>query len=141
AWGSALAATAAARRANCWPVLHYALQNQAACALAREDCRSALAAASGDVQQIEPGVLYDSMRFRALLMRARCLIAIGELAAAESDLAASWKLIGPESRIPFAAGSHRALAGWWETTAKLRKRKQDVRGAVAAWKQAIEQRR
>jgi hypothetical protein len=50
-------------------------------------------------------------------------------------------LIGPESRIPFAAGSHRALAGWWETTAKLRKRKQDVRGAVAAWKQAIEKRR
>ena len=141
AWSSALAATAAARRANCWPLLHLALQNQATLALEREDSASALAAASEDVQQIEPGALSNSMRLRALVMRARCLTVTGDLTAAEQDLAASWPLIKPISHNPFAAGAHSAIAGWWEATAKLRTRKQDVSGAVTAWKQAVEKRR
>ena len=141
AWNSARAATAAARRANLWPLLHLTLQNETACALDRGDVASALAAASEDVRQIEPGALHDSMRARALLARGRCLVASGDLAAAEQDLAASWELLEPRSHSAFLAGVQRTIARWWETTARLRARKGDGSGAVAAWRQAVEKRR
>ena len=102
---------------------------------------SALAAASEDVRQIEPGALHDSMRARALLARGRCLVASGDLAAAEQDLAASWELLEPRSHSAFLAGVQRTIARWWETTARLRARKGDGSGAVAAWRQAVEKRR
>ena len=138
---AARAATAAARRANFWALLHLTLQNETACALDRGDLASALAAASEDVQQIEPGALYDSMRSRALVARARCLVAGGDLAAAEQDLATSWELLNSRPHSPFAAGVHSAIARWWETTARLRACKSDASGASAAWKQAVEIRR
>jgi tetratricopeptide (TPR) repeat protein len=137
----ARAATAAARQANVFPVLVMALENQAMCALRRSDHAGALAAASEAVTAVEPGRMHDGIRAGAWVTRARCRMASGDLAGAESDLAACKPILLDHKISPIFAGFHSRAAGWWEVTAESRTRNGDVRDACEAWAEAAKCRR
>lgn len=119
AWQFACAASVSARRKKCFPLLVTALLNEASCALERKDLAKALAAASEAVQVVEPGKLYDHERARALTNRARCLVAQGDTAAAQLDLAAAWELLQARSGSWMLAGIRWTLAQWWEVKGQL----------------------
>jgi hypothetical protein len=138
---AALAATAAARRAELDVLISMTLGNEAECALKNDDVSSALTAAAEAVQLIEPGKLYDHMRARALLTRARCLLASGDLAGAERDLDASRELLRARWKSAIAAGPISAEARWWEVNGSLEAKKGHGSTAVESWKQAVEKRR
>jgi hypothetical protein len=77
-----------------------ALSIKSLCALDRGDYSGALAAASEGVQVIEPGKLYEQMSAKALITRGRCLLATGDPAGADLDLASSWEKL--KARFGFA---------------------------------------
>jgi tetratricopeptide (TPR) repeat protein len=137
----ARAATAAARLAKVFPVLAMALENQAICALRRSDHAGALEAASEAVAAVEPGRIHDGSRAGALVTRARCRMASGDLPGAESDLAACKPILLDREVSPIFAGLHSRAAGWWEVTAESRTRNGDLRGACEAWAEAVNRRR
>jgi len=137
----ARAATAAARQANVFPVLVMALDNQAICALRRSDHAGALEAASEAMTAVEPGRIHDGIRAGALVTLARCRMAAGDLAGAESDLAACKPILLDQEASSIFAGSHSRAAGWWEVTAGSRTHKGDLRGACEAWAEAVKRRR
>jgi len=137
----ARAATAAARQTNLFPVQVMALENQAICALRRSDYADALQAASEAVALLEPDPLHDAMRAGALVTRARCRLASGDLEGAEGDLAASKPILLGREAGPMFAGLHGKAAAWWEAAAELRARRCDPAGASEAWTQAVKGRR
>ncbi len=134
-------ATAAARQADMFPLLVTTLENEISCALARREPRTALAAAIEMVQVIEPRKLYDSMRARALTAYARCLVATGEVAEAESRLAASWELLqGPDTGLNLFAPIF-ALANWWEVKSQVLEQRGNIEKAREALARCIDYRR
>ncbi len=141
AWQFAQAATGSARRANVFPVLVMALEGEVACALAKGENQTALAAASEAVQVIEPGKIYNSMRARAWVTRARCRLANGDSAGAESDLAASWELMPATTVFRSMPGPLVLLGSWWEVKGLVLERQGDLPSAREAITKAIEYRR
>jgi tetratricopeptide (TPR) repeat protein len=133
----ARAATDSARRLDLFPILVNALEGEAACALAKGDAATAIALASEAVAVIKTGKLYDSMRAGAMINHARCLVANGDLAGAESDLAASWELL--QAPTPFRPIL--SLASWWEVKSQLLEKQGILRSAREAITQVIEYRR
>ena len=77
----------------------------------------------------------------AWVTRARCRMASGDLAGAESDLAACKPILLDHKISPIFAGFHSRAAGWWEVTAESRTRNGDVRDACEAWAEAVKCRR
>jgi len=137
AWQFACEAVAAARRTQIFSVLAMALDLQAHCALGREDRAAALKASSEAVQVIEPGRIYDSMRAKALIAHARCSLACGDPAAADSDLASSWELI--QARFStMMPGPLLTWANWWEVKSQLEEQRRNLNGAREAMSRAIE---
>ena len=141
AWDFALAATDSARRCDLFPVLVMALECQASCALAKNDPATALAAASEAVQLIEPGKLYDHMRARVLVRRARCLLAVADLPAAETDLAASWKLLHDSKAPGSFPGPKFTLSLWWEVKSRVLEKQGNLQDACEAIRHCAELRR
>jgi hypothetical protein len=138
AWQLAEAATASARRTKCFPVVVMALQNQVSCALERGEIADALPAGSEMVQVIEPGKLYDSMRSKALIYRAKCRVANKDLSEAEADLDSSWKLLNGLSVPKRLLGPRAALALWWEVKSRLLEAQGALRKARKAIAKVIE---
>jgi tetratricopeptide (TPR) repeat protein len=141
AWQLAGAATVSARRMNIIPLIVMALLNEVLCALAMEDTGRALAAASEAVQLIEPGKLLANMRARALTARARCLLASGDPARAEEDLALAWDLLPTDPGSIVLPGPNWTLADWWEVKSGLEQRLGNDFRAREAITFAIEHRR
>jgi len=137
----ACAATASARRTKIFPVLVMALETEAFCELDRGDSARALAAASEAVQIIEPGKVHDVMRAKALVTRARCLLANDDSTGAESDLAACWGLIQARPQSLTMPGPILTLAFWWEVKSQLEERRGNLECAREALERAIAQRR
>ncbi len=138
---SAAAAIAAARRTDLWPLLLRALELDISCALRVQDVPGALAAAAEAVRIAEPGALYDALRARAWISRARCLVAAGDFDGAEQDLVASQRLVFAKPIFELAAGLHGQAASWWEVRASLCERRGGWLDAVDAWTRAVERRR
>jgi tetratricopeptide (TPR) repeat protein len=134
----ARAATESARRTEMFPVVVMALESEANCALAAGDAAAALSAASAAVQLIQPGRLYDSMRARSLVLRARCTLANGELAGAETDLEASWALLQSRTLSQRLPGAILGLAQWWDLKSAVLERQAKFQEARQAMTQAIE---
>jgi ATP/maltotriose-dependent transcriptional regulator MalT len=125
----ALQAAEGARRAQIFPVLVMALDLEACCALDRGDSGAALAAASEGFQVIEPGKIFDLMRAKALVTHARCSLASGDPATADSDLATSWELL--QARVS-ALSPLLTLADWWEVKSQLEEQRGNVEPAREA---------
>jgi hypothetical protein len=139
AWEFAGAATDSARRAQIFPVLVMALENQAFCAEAKQDSQAALAAVCEAVDAIEPGRIYDSLRARALINRARFrLLACQDLEDATVDLASGNELLNGLTIPKRLPGPLVALANWWEVKSMALERQADVQGAIEATTKAIE---
>lgn len=134
---SASQATVAAHSAQIFPLLVRTLESQAYCALDKGDLTAALAAASEAVQIIEPGKIYDLMRAKALITRAQCLLASGERASAESDLAQSWELLQTRSGSAIIPGPLLRLASWWEVKSQLEEQLRNPNAAREAMSQAV----
>jgi tetratricopeptide (TPR) repeat protein len=137
----ARSATAAARQTDIFPVLVMALENQAMCALRRSDSAGALEAAGEAVALVESGRMYDGMRAGALVIRARCRLASGDLAGSESDLATCKPILLDREVSPLFAGLNSRVASWWEVTAGGRAHREDFPGACEAWTEAVKIRR
>ena len=131
----AQAATACARQTGLFPVLMMALENEAHSALGRGDSAQALARASEAVQIVEPDKAFDSIRARALTVRARCLMAEGDDARARQDLSASWDLLQRAAKI--GPGAIAMLATWWQTHGELEARNGDLAAAEKAMNEAL----
>ncbi len=127
-------ATVSARQTRITPVLVMALVNQAICALRCSDSTNALEA-------VEPGRMSDGVRAEALVTRARCRAALGDLPGSQDDLAACKPLLLDQEVSALFAGRHKSAAGWWEVTAGLRARQGDPHGACEAWSEAVQRRR
>jgi len=137
----ASAATISARRADVFPLVVMALENEAFCALDKGDSPKALAAASEALQIIEPGKLSDHTRARALTTRARCLLANNDLTGAESHLLQSWELLPAQYGSRMFAGTIQTLANWWEVKSQLEQRRGNLESARDAMTRAVEHRR
>ena len=131
-------ATDAARRSGLVPLLIMALERQARTCLSVGDPLRALEAA-GETLRISPeGKTGYLQRARALIMRARCKLELGEPATAQVDLDEARPLLAPMSGVSIFAGVQSALAGWWEVTALLRSAQGDKAGSVEAWRECVE---
>jgi tetratricopeptide (TPR) repeat protein len=137
----AASATASARQAPIFPVQVMALENEVSCALATEEPQAALRAATEMVEVIEPDKLYDSMRARALVTQAKCLVATGDLAGAESRLAASWDLLQGPGVIQGLPGPTFVLANWWDIKSQLLEQQGELEAAREAMVESIDRRR
>ena len=138
AWEFAGAATSSARQAKVFPVLVMALENQLRCAEARGDPEAALAAASEAVEVIEAGRVYDSMRARALVNRARSRMMSDDLERASLDLASSHELLAGPTVSKKLLGPMVALSNWWEVKSQVLEKQADIHGALEAMTKAIE---
>jgi tetratricopeptide (TPR) repeat protein len=134
-------ATECARKAQCFPVLVMALEHLVSCAEEKGDTETAIAAASEMVQVIEPRRLYDSMRARALVHRARCRIAKNDLENASADLASSWEFLNSPSVSSKMIGPNGTRAGWWEVKSRVLESQGALKDAQEAMAEAIEIRR
>jgi tetratricopeptide (TPR) repeat protein len=137
AWQHACQATAAARRTEIFPVLVMALSNESLCALDKRDHSGALAAASESVQVIEPGKMFELMRAKALVIRARCLLVSGDPADADVDLASSWETLKKQPASALMKGVTQAHANWWEVKSRLEEMRGNLSGAREAMDIAI----
>jgi len=137
----AAAAVASARHTDAFPILVMALECEIWCVLEQGHGSKALALACEAVAVIEPGRLYDSMRAKALVLRARCRLANDNPADAESDLAASWELLPEPSANRLLPGHIVTLANWWEIKARLEQRHGRSASAQVAMMRAVEFRR
>jgi tetratricopeptide (TPR) repeat protein len=134
---SAQAATAAARQADLFPVLVMALENEVVCALRRSDSAAALEAAETAVKVVKDELIFDGLRAGALVTRARCRLAAGDLVGAESDLASSRSVLVEQEISPLFAGAKSRTARWWEVTAALRTQQRDLHGACEACAETV----
>ena len=134
------AAIDSARRLKVFPVLVMALEIGIACALDQKKCKEALAGSSESLQVTESGKIYNHIRARALVIRARCLLAHGDPAAAATDLAASRELLPPQGAF-LLPGPSRTLANWWEVKSELEQQRGNLEGAGDAITRAVACRR
>jgi len=137
----AAAASAAARRTDISPLQVVALETQAICALRRSEFAGALEAATEAVGLVEAGRRHDHLRAGAWVARARCLVALGDKAGAERDLASSKPILLEREISPFFAGVHSTVAAWWEVAGSLCALRGEVDAAVENWSRAVERRR
>lgn len=131
-------ATDAARRSGLVPLLIMALERQARTYLIVGDPLRALEAADETLRISPEGKMGYLQRARALIMRARCKIELGELATAQADLDEAQPLLAPMSGVSIFAGVQSALAGLWEVAARLRSVQGDKAGSVEAWRECVE---
>ena len=141
AWKYAQAATAAARKADVYPIMVVALENEASVALEMNEPAAALAAAAEAVRVIEPGKLSENMRGRALAYQADCLVRAQDAAAAEERLLESWKYLASGGQSRTLPGPLFSLAKWWEVKSRIEKSKGALESAAQALTSAIELRR
>jgi tetratricopeptide (TPR) repeat protein len=137
----ARAGTEAARRAGISTLLAMMLRNEAALALRCGEVGTAQHAADEALQIAEPGRIHDATRGQSLVIRARCLLARGDLEHAQMDLEAASPLLDGHSPSGIAAGAIAAQASWWETNAELLERHERLDEALNAWSEAITRRR
>ena len=137
----AASATDAARRADMFPVLAMALENEIACALGRQQPEEALAAAREALEVIESDKVFDSMRARALISCAKCLAAMGDAEGAESKLASSWDLLQQPGVCHALPGVNFALDNWWEAKSQILEQKGEMESAQQAISESINRRR
>lgn len=137
AWRFACQATTSARHTEIFPVLLMALSNESLCALDRGDYAGALKTAAEGVQVIEPGKIYEQMSAKALITRARCLLATGDPAGADLDLASSWEKLKARFGSALMPGPLLALANWWEVKSQLEEKRANMEGAREAMARAI----
>ena len=138
AWAHANAAVTGARGANIPPLLVMSLRNQAACALKRGDSATALAAAKEAVDHVKPGPMSSPALGRSLVLRARCLLASGDLAAAERDLATAFDLLSPMTDARFMAGLQSGIAQYWQVRGALLSTQGKPVEAKEAWACAVD---
>jgi tetratricopeptide (TPR) repeat protein len=137
----ARAGTAAARCEELRPLLGMALEAQACCALRSKQTAEARAAVQEILDKSQAAATENLQRARALVLRAACSVASSDWPAAVADLKASWNLLEPQASSTLLAGVHSAVARWWAVTARLRLTRGDMKGAAAAWQEAVERRR
>lgn len=141
ALSEAQAAVQAARRTGMVALLTMALESLTLSLLNSGDARSAQSAADESLRACGDDKMYDLQRARALVLRARCAVELNDTGAAEADLDVAWKILAPQPRAAMFAGVWSGLAGWWGATARLRTMQREYRGAVDAWRKAVELRR
>ena len=135
----ALLALQAARQAPL--VLAMALDGAARCYLAVKDLASAIHAVDELLQMIPAEKMYDTRRVRALVLRAQCSVAQGEVESAQKDLDTAWPILAPQAHVRFFAGIQSCLAAWWETTAQINTSEKNTARAAQAMGKAVEFRR
>jgi tetratricopeptide (TPR) repeat protein len=137
AWQSARHATAAARRTDMFTVLVMALINESHRALDKEDYTQAMAAASEALQVVESGKIFDLLRAKSQIARAKCLLATGDPAGADTNLASSWETLKRHPASMLMQGVTQAHASWWEVKSQLEEHRGNVSGAIEAMDAAI----
>ena len=137
----AQAALEAARKTDMAPLLLMALGGLFQCHLMKGDMTSAAATAEEAVQITPAEKMFDGLRARALLMRARCRLEQCQVSQAEQDLEVSWRILAPQAKTAMLAGVQGSLAVWWEITARIRTQSKDFAGAAEAMGKAVEFRR
>jgi hypothetical protein len=135
----AQAAVAAALKTDLAALQVAAWQGLFQCHLIHGDLKSAAATAEQAVQ-ITSGET-SLLRARALLMRARCRTEQALTSESEEDLAGAWQILAPQAQATLFAGVQSSLAVWWDVTARIRARAQDLAGAAEAKGKAVEFRR
>jgi len=135
------AAVAAARNFDLALLLQTALGQLARCYLSRGDAPSAFAAADEAVRIAPAEPECNLSRARALLVRARCLVALGRTSEAQRDLDVSWPVLAPLAEARMFAGYQSGLANWWEITARIKSEANNLAGAAQALGTAVEYRR
>ncbi|MCL5742899.1 MAG: hypothetical protein M1541_03075 [Acidobacteria bacterium] len=137
----AQAALAAARKSGLSALLLMALEGLFGCQLRKCDLASATATAEEAVRVASTETAFDHPRAAALLMRARLRVERGEIAPAEQDLDAAWRILAPQAEATFLGGIQNSLANWWEITARIKTWSKDFPGAAQALGKAVEFRR
>lgn len=142
AFAEAEAAAKAARRVKMVPLLSMALDGQARCALSIGNPSLALSLMNELLALLpKKDRMKDLSRARALTLRARCYVEIGQWEQVQADLEAAWPLLEPLSGSVMMAGVQSGLANWWSVTATLRHRQGDFAGAAEAMREAVTYRR
>lgn len=137
----AQAAWAAARKSDLPALRLMALEALFRCQLRKGDLASAAATAEEAVRVSSTERAFDHPRAAALLMRARLRVERDELAPAEQDLDAAWRILAPPAKATFLGGIQNQLANWWEITAQIKTRSKDFPAAAEALGKAVEFRR
>lgn len=137
----AQAALEAARKSEITPLLSVALSGLFECLLTKGDMMSAAATAEEAIQVTPVGKMFDVLRARALLMRARCRVELGQVSQAEQDLEVAWRILAPQAKATMFSGIQSRLAVWWEITARIRTQAKDFAAAAQATGKAVEFRR
>jgi tetratricopeptide (TPR) repeat protein len=135
------ASLAAARREDMRPLLTMALSAMAGELLLKKDAEAALEAAEEALKLCGTKAVYTSSRAGALVLRARCALALGNLKTAETDLAAAWKLIEASQGAGFFAGNNGIFASWWAARSTLHVKRNEPQAAAEALAKAVEFRR
>ena len=119
------------------PLVMMALTMEMMCAMARSDEDRALVAADEAVglECDAPGAA--TMRAHSWVNRARCRMAFGNVAGAESDLEASEEVLMAREWPRLMGGIALKQADWWAVEARVRKTYGDNHGATEACRMAI----
>lgn len=117
----------------------------AQCALALGDPQRALqrveeARAALDAARKQELPVSDLSVGSTLLVRARCLVALGELAAAEADLAEAWPPLEGLSDSEVMLGIQSRIGDYWEITGLIHQARGEISGALEALEKALAQR-
>ncbi len=134
-------ALAAARRATDPTFVCLALERLAGALLGRGAADDAmhLTVEAHLLLDAHPG--HHAFRPGALILRARCHLALQDVDAAEADLAAAERFLEPIKDTAIAARVQGDAATWWDTTYEVRARRGDKQGAVEALGHAVTYRR
>ena len=81
--------------------------------------------------------MYNQVRASVLTELARCHIAEGQLAAANTKLTAAYEILSPQLAMDFAAAVHSDGSRWWAAMAELAAARYQHEAAIAAWEQAV----
>lgn len=141
AWAEAQSALEAARQSEIGPLIVPALATVAYYRLDHGDLDGAIGVAEEALAFCAAEPMFDMLNARSLILRARCLIALGDYGAAHRDLAAAWPLVEPYQEALFMAGCQGSLAGWWTAMAHLRECEGNGTDAVEAMGKAVSFRR
>jgi tetratricopeptide (TPR) repeat protein len=137
AWDFALAASDSARAFYFSILVSMALENQSMCALARAETNLALEAASQAVESLDRGKLTLHRRARALIQRADCSLACGDVPGAETSLKESWDNLAQKT-VSGLAGPLGTLSQWREVRAQLDAAKGNLSAAMDGLNESIQ---
>ncbi len=131
-------ATAAARRCEGVPILiAVALQNESLLALKYGDAPAALALINAALVEIGTEPYAELSRARALVVRARCQLELGELREVESDLGQSEPILCRLGESLILAGAQAGLAGWHEVRARWHAAQAEISQAIENQRSAV----